>query len=258
MSVTQIDQPKNWFDDWEEWRLSREAGATAPYGLASVTGTHWLTEEPSDVDGLPGRWSARDGVVHGTGFEGADVALSPADAPFQLGSLQVKALVRAGQFAVRVFDPDAATRLSTIGIDAFDPDPAWVLTGRFVAAAAASTVAIRHVDGAETDFEVVGTVHVTVAGHEAELVAFAAAGGGLQITFADRTNGETSQQFRFLTLPAPQADGQVTVDLNRAYLPPCAFTEHYLCPIPPAANRLPVPVPAGETFARRRVVPDQG
>jgi uncharacterized protein (DUF1684 family) len=45
---------------------------------------------------------------------------------------------------------------------------------------------------------------------------------------------------------APAADGAVSVDLNGARLPPCAFAGPFLCPFPPPGNTLPFPVPAGE------------
>ena len=42
------------------------------------------------------------------------------------------------------------------------------------------------------------------------------------------------------------ADLLVVVDFNRAYLPPCAFSDFYVCPLPPAGNRLSTPIRAGE------------
>jgi len=33
---------------------------------------------------------------------------------------------------------------------------------------------------------------------------------------------------------------------HRAFVPPCGFSEAYNCPLPPAQNRLAVPVEAGE------------
>ncbi len=47
----------------------------------------------------------------------------------------------------------------------------------------------------------------------------------------------------------PPAGGKIVLDFNRAYSPPCAFTPHATCPLPPANNRLPVAVEAGELFA---------
>jgi uncharacterized protein (DUF1684 family) len=36
------------------------------------------------------------------------------------------------------------------------------------------------------------------------------------------------------------------VDFNRAYNPPCAFTEFSTCPMPPPSNRLDLRIEAGE------------
>jgi uncharacterized protein (DUF1684 family) len=41
-------------------------------------------------------------------------------------------------------------------------------------------------------------------------------------------------------------DGAVDLDFNRAYNPPCAFTEFATCPLPIKENQLPIRIPAGE------------
>ena len=38
----------------------------------------------------------------------------------------------------------------------------------------------------------------------------------------------------------------ITLDFNRAYLPPCAFNYNFNCPMPPAENRFSFKVEAGE------------
>ncbi len=236
-----------WLDDWTSWHADREAAAAAPHGLTSPTGTHWLDDEPTELPTVPGTWRVADGAVVGSGA--VDVWLAPGES-LDLGDLRLLAISRDGNLALRVFDPAAPTRSSFAGIDAFAPDRDWSLTGRFTPAADDATVTIDNVDGRRGPQALAGTVHVTIDGHDAELSAFPAANGGLQITFSDATSGATTSPFRFLALPAPSDDGSVAVDLNRAYLPPCAFTDHYLCPVPPPENRLPVAVPVGETLVR--------
>ena len=49
--------------------------------------------------------------------------------------------------------------------------------------------------------------------------------------------------FRWWRLPA---EGAPVLDLNRLTNPWCAYSEHFNCPVPPAENRLPVAVEAGE------------
>ena len=41
-------------------------------------------------------------------------------------------------------------------------------------------------------------------------------------------------------------DNRVTLDFNKAYSPPCAFSEFTVCPLPPPQNHLDVAIEAGE------------
>jgi uncharacterized protein (DUF1684 family) len=69
----------------------------------------------------------------------------------------------------------------------------------------------------------------------------------LFVIFADRSNGRaTYGAGRYLYADRPGPDGQVLLDFNRAYNPPCAFTAHATCPLPPPENRLDLAVEAGE------------
>jgi hypothetical protein len=68
----------------------------------------------------------------------------------------------------------------------------------------------------------------------------------LFIVFADQTNGDQSYPGgRFLDAELG-ANGEVELDFNKAYNPPCAFTAFATCPLPRPENRLPVRVDAGE------------
>ncbi len=66
------------------------------------------------------------------------------------------------------------------------------------------------------------------------------------IPFADATNGkETYGGGRFLDFERIDNDS-LFLDFNYAYSPYCAYNDRYDCPIPPAENRLPIPIRAGE------------
>ena len=70
--------------------------------------------------------------------------------------------------------------------------------------------------------------------------------------FADVTSGsETYGGGRYALDTAKGADlggdaDRVILDLNFAYAPSCAHDPQWRCPLAPAANRLEVPVRAGE------------
>jgi uncharacterized protein (DUF1684 family) len=73
---------------------------------------------------------------------------------------------------------------------------------------------------------------------------------GLFVIFSDATAGETTYKpGRFLAIEKkPAADERFMLDLNRAYNPPCAFSEFTTCPLPPKQNVLKVRIDAGEKY----------
>jgi uncharacterized protein (DUF1684 family) len=80
-------------------------------------------------------------------------------------------------------------------------------------------------------------------------------GGGIYVPFADATSGTSSfggGRYLLDTVKGADlgsADGQLVLDFNFAYNPSCAYNPHWLCPLAPPANRLPVEVCAGERIA---------
>ena len=71
--------------------------------------------------------------------------------------------------------------------------------------------------------------------------------GGLFVIFADETSAEeTYGAGRFLSVEKPDENGNTFIDFNKAYNPPCAFTEFATCPLPPRENILKVKILAGE------------
>jgi len=232
--------------DWQEWHHGRLAAVTAPHGIASLSSTNWLGPTPLTIADLGERWVEHEGRAQ---RDDGSLAIAPGE-HVEVGGRLLRAIAREGQVALRVFDPDAPGRTSLVGIDAFDVDAAWMTEGRFEPAPAEAVIGIDHVGGRRSADALAGTVHVSVAGQDLALSTFPGADGGSWFVFADATNGRTTKQFRFLALDAPDANGSVVVDFNRAYLPPCAFSDAYLCPLPPPENRLGFAVTAGETFPR--------
>jgi uncharacterized protein (DUF1684 family) len=76
----------------------------------------------------------------------------------------------------------------------------------------------------------------------------------LFIPFTDATSGEeTYESGRYIDLEINDIiNDRFTIDFNKAYNPFCAYVNgKYNCPIPPAENRLPVAIRAGEkTFKK--------
>jgi uncharacterized protein len=104
------------------------------------------------------------------------------------------------------------------------------------------------------DVEVPGLVHFSFGSLDYAVTPLLDE-GLLLLVFADETTGTGSRPpSRFLLIEPPanglDQNGPVVVDFNRAFLPPCAFSDEFNCPLPPARHRLGASVTAGETWAR--------
>ena len=67
------------------------------------------------------------------------------------------------------------------------------------------------------------------------------------LIFADKTSGlETYGSGRYIYADKTSENGSAIIDFNKAYNPPCAFTEFATCPLAPSQNILQVHISAGE------------
>jgi uncharacterized protein (DUF1684 family) len=242
-------------DQWRTWHAEREAAVAAPGGDLTLTGTHWLVGD-TQIDGIPGTWRTDGTDVRVSGADGLLVGGVPtaegvlrSDQRLMVGDVELKIVRRGGDLAVRTYDPHAPAVRRFAGIDAYVPDAAWVVTAEFTPADADQAVRTAHSRSDRlVDYPVVGTFTFTVDGQHAELLAlYTGHEGEAHITFRDATSGQESYgAARFLFLPLPATAGPVTLDFNRVTLPPCAFSEAFICPLPPPGNVLPFAVRAGE------------
>jgi len=234
-------------DDWHAWHASRERYAGAEYGPSALESTNWLITEPAAVDGVPGLWALTgDGGIRGTdlGSAGASITLRGADTR-RFGRRELRVFDRDGAIALRVFNPLRPQRVHFTAIDAYPPRRTWRLPATF-RATPGERVAVTAVDGVERDVEIAGRLHFDLDGFALSLAVTRGSGGGLRAAFGDATNGTETYRFRFLPVDEPELDGSAVIDFNRAYLPPCAFSDQYVCPQPPDGNRYPVSIRAGE------------
>jgi hypothetical protein len=101
--------------------------------------------------------------------------------------------------------------------------------------------------------ERIGRLEFTVNGDPMALSAFAEPGSAtLFVPFRDETSrSETYPGGRYLDLH-PTPTGLYEVDFNRAYHPYCYYNTTWECPIPPAENRLAIPIRAGEKLSESK------
>lgn len=249
--------------EWEEWHRQKEAVLASPHGFLAVTALVWLDEHPTEVPGAPGLWSAGERGVVVTLAEGEELAVDgePVSGEHVFGHLGLRESVlttagdtaveiaeRGGRYVVRLRDPQSPLRLGYPGTPAYPADPRWAVPGRFVPFDAPRPTPVPGVlEGVQHVYDAPGRIEFELEGRQVSLTAFPGhTPGALSVLFSDETSGRTTYPFRSLQLPPPDADGSVLVDLNRAANLPCAYTDLATCPTPPAENRLPLAVEAGE------------
>jgi uncharacterized protein (DUF1684 family) len=150
------------------------------------------------------------------------------------------------RLAIRVRDQNAPLRRNFAGLKWYAANPAMKFTGKFTPLPSPKVVQAPTILGDLEPFTVPGTVAVTIAGKTANMEAWKS-GDRLWFVFRDLTSADvTYPSARFLYTDAPDKDGNVTLDFNRAQNPPCAYNPWTTCPLPPSANKLPVRIEAGE------------
>jgi uncharacterized protein len=240
---------------WNEWHSERERYYGDPLGWVSLTGLYWLTNEFEIVTDLPGRWRADADAVYVEGIDGTE-NLEPAEgAPGLLvedGDRRIEVIRRTGSVALRVHDPKSPHLARYNGIPAYPPSEQWRVTGTFTPFDQPNiTTTGAVVEGLEHHHNAVGVIDFELAGAALQLVAFGRPDGGPHVLFTDATSGVTTYPgARSLSITAPDADGTVALDFNRASNLPCSFTDFATCPVAPAENRLTIAVEAGEKNPR--------
>ena len=264
----------------QAWRAERLAQLTKPDGWASLVGMHWLDPGShrvgSDTDnGIRlemgpahlGVFTVRNGAtrfvadtavtIDGTAAlrsalrSDAD-AQGPSVIAFDEGKGLATVIARGGRLALRVKHADADSRLRFTGLQYWDGGRDWQVPARFIAHPAGKTLPIANIIGTTDEIPNPGVVEFTRNGTPYRLEALDQGEGTLFLVFADRTSGHGSYGAgRFIDAPMPDARGRLTLDFNRAYNPPCAFTPFATCPLPPPENRLDLRVEAGEKTYRK-------
>jgi len=265
----------------EAWHTERDRRLRAPDGWLGLVGLHWLTpgehefgQHPSNAIRLSGRGvpplaghllvtedlQARirphhEATLTHDGLPITEELPLTADTDgeptvVELGSLTMHLIQRGAhheRLGLRVRDTEAPALAAFTGVPRFPVDPAWRLEARLERPPQPRTIAVPDIVGDVLDESSPGDVVLPLPGGEQRLHALEEDDDRLWLIFGDATNGQqTYGAGRFLVTEPVAEDGSVVVDFNLAYNPPCVFSPYATCPLPPAGNKLTVPIPAGE------------
>jgi uncharacterized protein (DUF1684 family) len=261
-------------EETRAWQEGRSKRLTSETGWLTLIGLDWLKEGDNSFgtdtanaivfpEGpkLAGVFQLAAGKVTLLPKEGLTIDGQPVTAPrpltndmegtpekVKLGNLVMTVIKRGERIGIRTRNPQSPVRTQFRGLEFFPPSEKHRVVARFVPSPSPRQIEIPTVLGTVDPLPVPGTLQFTLDGKDYELVPVLEdpASTELFVIFRDRTaDDSTYQAGRFLYTELPK-DGKVVVDFNRAYNPPCAFTDFATCPLPPKENVLPVRIEAGE------------
>jgi uncharacterized protein (DUF1684 family) len=259
----------------EAWHQKRIKNLTAEDGWLSLVGLHWLEpgensagsgkdqvlQFPANAPAQLGTFTLESGKVsfapakgvgalkEGKPFTGGVLTTDLEGNPdiIQVGTLRFHAIQRGDKFAIRVKDPEAKARKEFHGIPRYPVSAKYKVEARFEPPKEPKKIAVPTVMGTVEENTSFGAVVFQLDGKEYRLYPVQEyPQDKLFLIFADPTNKKvTYGAGRFLYADPPK-DGKVTLDFNKSYNPPCAFSAYATCPLPPKENRLQVAIEAGE------------
>lgn len=246
---------------WDEWKATRKAALLAEDGWLNLTDRVEIGAGPQTVGRAPG-----NDLVLSVGPDHLGVlTLADGQAQFATPDRRVQVFAPApGGFAqlrvppllleIHPVDGVAALRVRDLtaprGVDLhyFPPNPAWVIRAQWSALGTPETTTIGQRGGADMQVNLTHLARFSHDGQEIELAPTHWKAGQPMFVFRDATSGrETYGAARFL-MGEEMTETEITLDFNRAFTPPCAFTPFAICPLPPRQNILPFAVRAGEIW----------
>jgi hypothetical protein len=280
LSLSIFAQTDNYLVEVEQWNNDRIAALKQPDGWLNLEGLFWLkkgvnrfgssseNELVYDNTSFPkhiGNFIYENGQVFWRNANQEKItikdkaglalrdyeALNLLTAPEGTYTSQWKDFIwvviqREDKVGVRFRNLKAKTLLGFKGIERFPVDAKWRVKAKVIPQNQ-NPLMIMNVLGQNTAQKHGGQLVFEMEGKTYRLDAIDEGGIRLFVTFADATSGKSTYgSGRFIELEKPDADGFTYIDFNKAYNPPCAFTEFATCPLPPPQNRLSIAIPAGE------------
>jgi len=260
----------------DEWHAKRISSLKADNGWLNLVGLYWLDDGRNSfgsnkqnkivfpqgtITELAGYFVRSGNTVKLIANENAHIKVNneqvkealiftdSAQAPVvSSGDLRWTIIKRGDKIGVRLRNLKSSAAIDFKGVPRFAVDSFWRIAATLQPAGNGANILITNVLGQTSVQKSPGKLVFKFNGAQYSLDALEE-GNELFIIFADATSGSTTYPSgRFLSAKKPDADGHTVIDFNKAYNPPCAFTDYATCPLPPKQNDLPFPVTAGEKY----------
>jgi uncharacterized protein (DUF1684 family) len=274
-------------DEIQKWRAAREEKLRAENGWLSLAGRYPLKEgantfgtgKDNDVvfpAALKGTGPERLGTLRvdltakkvtlklaegvsmvsgGKSFMGERQLGTATDKRDWVGleRMSMHVIERDGKYVLRLADNESPVRKNFAGCVWYPADEAFKVQAKFVPYPEEKTLSIVNIIDEVSKQPCPGYAEFKLKGETYKLDAIKE-GEGLFFVFRDDTAGDTTyKSARFIDVDKqPPANETFTLDFNKAYNPPCAFSAYTTCPLPPKQNVLKTRIEAGEKYREKR------
>ncbi len=259
----------------EEWKQQRLTDLYSESGFINLAGLYWMVpgehligssntsqlQFPEDMpQHLGSLFVTRDQVVF-TANPGIQVEVDsvPAVGPTLVfdkdeglalemtwGTYKWFVIERAGNLGIRLKNLQHPALASKVKIDRFPPNLDWVVEASYRPYDVPRNLRIENVLGHVFDLNIPGKITFEKEGEMYTLEPLES-DDRFFIIFSDATSGmDTYGSGRYMYADQPKKGNQILLDFNKAYNPPCAFTDFATCLIPPPENQLTLAIHAGE------------
>ena len=260
-----------------QWREERIKSLTDPHSWLSLSGLYWLKEGKNSFGGdksnsivfpgknIPNRIGYTilkgdsiytkilpDVKVTSGGKDVSYIKMTPDveknKTVLELASLSWFIIKRGDKYAIRLRDSENPAIKNFKGINYFPINKKWKIKAHLEVYDPPKKVEIPTVLGTMVEEQSPGALVFEIDGKTYRLDPLGKkTDKQLFLIFSDETSGwETYGGGRFLEVDNADSAGLVYIDFNKAYNPPCAFTDYATCPLPPMQNKLKVRIEAGE------------
>ncbi|MDZ7660149.1 DUF1684 domain-containing protein [Fodinibius sp.] len=165
------------------------------------------------------------------------------------GSLVWYLLERRGDYYIRLVDEQHPNLAAFDGIERFPIDQKWKIKAKFKPFKSPKPITVPDILNEGMQDTLHGMLEFSFKGEKYSLAPLnhPEKDDKFFIIFGDKTNGESTYGGgRYIYIPTPNENNTTYIDFNKAYNPPCVFTDFATCPLPPSQNKLPIGIPAGE------------
>ncbi len=162
--------------------------------------------------------------------------------------IQMVVIQRGNRFGVRIWDNQRDTRQSFPARTWYDIDESFRIPTTYTAYDRPKMAYFPDLTGEKSEFPVEGYLSFEFGGNHYQLDINKEDDDTLFVRFWDLSSKNESYPTGRYLIADQEKDGSIFIDFNKAYSPPCAFTDFATCVFAPEQNHLDFKVTAGETY----------